>query len=117
MRYVEKYGTTGQATDDNVIRRMRFTCWIAKATQHTQTHTHSECVILLIAFPTAKRLRKRASLLRYTYPASLAKNQQSLSWKEILDFCNTNSISCTFWVLFYTSGIQAVCQGSVGEFP
>jgi hypothetical protein len=27
---VEKYGTVGQATDDNVIRRMRFACWITK---------------------------------------------------------------------------------------
>jgi hypothetical protein len=29
---VEKYGTAGQATDDNIIRRMRFACWIAEAT-------------------------------------------------------------------------------------
>ena len=29
---VEKYGRAGQATDDNIIRRMRFACWITKAT-------------------------------------------------------------------------------------
>jgi hypothetical protein len=29
---VEKYFRTGQATDDNIIRRMRFACWITKAT-------------------------------------------------------------------------------------
>jgi hypothetical protein len=29
---VEKYGTAGQATDDGIIRRMRFSCWITKAT-------------------------------------------------------------------------------------
>jgi len=29
---VEKYGGTRQATDDNIIRRMRFACWIIKAT-------------------------------------------------------------------------------------
>ena len=29
---VEKYGTAGQATDDNMIRRMRFECWITKTT-------------------------------------------------------------------------------------
>jgi hypothetical protein len=40
---VEKYGTARQATDDNIIRRMRFACWISKATD-----THSECVILLL---------------------------------------------------------------------
>jgi hypothetical protein len=29
---MEKYGTARQATDDNIIRRMRFACWITKAT-------------------------------------------------------------------------------------
>ena len=29
---VEKYGTAGQATDNNIIRYMRFACWITKAT-------------------------------------------------------------------------------------
>jgi hypothetical protein len=32
MNYVEKYGTARQATDDNIIRRMRFACWIPKIT-------------------------------------------------------------------------------------
>jgi hypothetical protein len=40
MRYVENYSTAGQATDDNIIRRMRFACWIKEAT-HTHTHTHT----------------------------------------------------------------------------
>jgi hypothetical protein len=42
---VEKYGTTRQGTDDNIIRRMRFLCRITKTTDR-----HSEYVIL-IAFP------------------------------------------------------------------
>jgi hypothetical protein len=42
---VEKYGTAGQATDDNIIRRMRIACWITKA-----TNIHWGYVIL-IAFP------------------------------------------------------------------
>jgi hypothetical protein len=29
---MEKYGTARQATDDNTIRRMRFACWVTKAT-------------------------------------------------------------------------------------
>jgi hypothetical protein len=34
---VEKCGTAGQATDGNIIRRMRRTCWITEATDtHTQ---------------------------------------------------------------------------------
>jgi hypothetical protein len=55
---VEKYGTARQVTDDNIIRRMRFTCWLSNA-----TNTHSECVIL-IAFPLQQWLRKRAWMLR-----------------------------------------------------
>jgi hypothetical protein len=43
---VEKYGTDGQATDDNIIRRMCTSCWILKAID-----THSEYLIIFIAFP------------------------------------------------------------------
>ena len=46
------------------IRRMRFVCWVTKA-----TNTHSEHVIL-IAFPLQQYLHERASMLRYTYIAS-----------------------------------------------
>jgi hypothetical protein len=60
---VEKYGTAGQATDGNKIRRMRFACWITKATD-----THSEYAIL-ISFPRQQWLRERASVLRYKYIA------------------------------------------------
>jgi hypothetical protein len=55
---VEKYGTAGQATDGNMIRRMLFACWISKA-----TYTHSEYVIL-IAFPRQPWLWAGASMLR-----------------------------------------------------
>jgi hypothetical protein len=55
---VEKYGRARQATDDNIIQRMCFACWITKA-----TNTDSEYVIL-IAFPLQKLLRERASILR-----------------------------------------------------
>jgi hypothetical protein len=40
---VAKYGTARQATDGNIIRRMRFACWITKATD-----THSEYVMLTV---------------------------------------------------------------------
>jgi hypothetical protein len=55
---VEKYGTARQATDDNIIRRMRIACQITKATD-----THSEYLIL-IAFRQQQWLRERASMLR-----------------------------------------------------
>jgi hypothetical protein len=50
----EKYGRARLATDNNIIRRMRFACWITKATD-----THSEYVIL-IAFPRQQWLRERS---------------------------------------------------------
>ena len=37
-----KHGTSKQATDENIIRRMRFVCWIIKATD-----TPSEYVIII----------------------------------------------------------------------
>jgi len=64
---VEKYCRPGRATDDNIIRHMRFACWITKA---THTHTHSEYVIL-IALPLQQWLHERLSMLRYTCSVSL----------------------------------------------
>jgi hypothetical protein len=61
---VDKYGTARQTTDDNILRRIRFACWITKATD-----THSECLIR-ITFPLLQWLRERASLF-YTYIACL----------------------------------------------
>jgi hypothetical protein len=49
---VEKYGTAGEATDDNITRRIYFSCWVSKATD-----TQSEYVIR-IAFPLQKLLRE-----------------------------------------------------------
>jgi hypothetical protein len=54
---VEKYGRAGQATGDNIIRRVRFACWITEATD-----THSEYVILT-AFPREQLLCERVSVL------------------------------------------------------
>ena len=59
---MEKYGTAGQATDDSIIRRTRFACWITIV-----THTDPEYVIF-IGFPRQKWLSERASMLRlYAY--------------------------------------------------
>jgi len=60
MGYVEIYGKARQATEDNIIRRMRFACWIIEA-----TNTHSEYVII-IAFPLQQWFLERASVVRYT---------------------------------------------------
>ena len=57
-----------RATDDNIIRRMRITCWMPKA-----RGSGSESGILT-AFPLQQWLHECASMLRYTYIACLVKN-------------------------------------------
>jgi hypothetical protein len=75
---VEKYGTARQATDGNIIRRMRFAWWITKATD-----THSEYVIL-IAFSTGTvDTRTR---LNITFIGKLPVSYQSMfAGGQILD--------------------------------
>jgi hypothetical protein len=58
---VEKYVRARQATDDKIIRRMRYACWVTKATD-----IHSEYEILT-ALPLQQWLRERATMLRDTY--------------------------------------------------
>ena len=66
---MERQGTAGQATDENIIRLMRFACWINKAT-HTVFLSVTEYVILT-AFSRQQLSRERASMLSYTYILSL----------------------------------------------
>jgi len=55
---VEKYGTAVQTTHDNVKRRMRFACWVTKATD-----THSEYVTAnLLLFHIKNGFAKRVSM-------------------------------------------------------
>jgi len=65
MRYVEKHGRDRQATDDNVIRRVRFACWMPKAAD-----THSEYAIHT-AFPRQQWLNDHVSMLRCTVPTRM----------------------------------------------
>ena len=54
---MEKYDRAGQATDDNIIRRMRFACWITKA-----INVRSENMSL-ITFSTAVVVKAPCALL------------------------------------------------------
>jgi hypothetical protein len=78
MGQIEKYGRARHAIDDDTIRRMRFACWMTKATD-----THSEYVIL-IAFPLQQWLRERASMLRYPYISCpfVCSKQQAVDGKS-----------------------------------
>ena len=58
MRYVEKYCSAEEITDENTLRRMHFTCWV---TQIINTHLD---YVLLIGFPRQQPLRESASVLR-----------------------------------------------------
>jgi hypothetical protein len=61
---VGKYSTAGQATVDNIICRMRISCWIHKATDTCSQYT------ILVAFTLQQWLQERASILRYSkFPA------------------------------------------------
>jgi len=60
---LQENGVAREATEGNLIRRTRISCWLTKATD-----THSEYVII-IAFPRQQWLCKPARLLRYTYVA------------------------------------------------
>ena len=83
---IEKYDGARGAINDVTIWRMQLACWIRKATcadadahdcrpghkyslarerKHTCTHKY----VMFIAFCTARIIRERASLLRYTYIA------------------------------------------------
>jgi hypothetical protein len=63
---VEKYGTAKQATEENKIRRMRFACWMTKATD-----THSDYVIVL--FDGNNVYAKAIQCYVYTYNACLVE--------------------------------------------
>ena len=62
---MEKYGRSRHPTCDNIVRLMRFTCWVTKAQS-----THSEFAIH-IDFLRQELLEKHASVLRYTYNTCL----------------------------------------------
>ena len=62
---MENYGRAAQATDDSIIRRMYFACWITNATD-----TQSEYVIV-IAFAQQQWLHEHAAVFHYTYIACL----------------------------------------------
>jgi hypothetical protein len=67
------------------ILRMRFECWIPKA-----TNTRSEYVIL-IAFPLQHWLRERAPVLRYMFIACLVLFLGM--FRHYLSTCTCNIIS------------------------
>jgi hypothetical protein len=59
---MEKKGTAGRSTDENIIRLMCFACSMANIYK------------IFSAFPQPQRLCERAEILRYKYTVSLVTN-------------------------------------------
>ena len=71
---VVTFSRVGLATGGSIIRLMRISYWIPKA-----TNTHSEYVIL-ITFPLQQWLHRRTSILPYTYIACLVTLVEVMVW-------------------------------------
>ena len=92
---MEKYGRTGQATDDSIIQPMRIASWIKDATD-----IQSEYVIL-IAIPLQLWLHERVSILRLrSLPVLLfpvALRLDSGSWPSLARLRNHTHWSHQLW--------------------
>ena len=75
---MEEYDRPGQATDDNVIRRMRFARWIIKATD-----THS-AYIMIIAFTGTIISQKASTLPLYVHSLSCLLTELRMTKSEAL---------------------------------
>jgi hypothetical protein len=56
---VEKHSRPRQATDGNILLRVRFSCWVTKTTDTQLDY------VILTAFPQRKWCREHASILRF----------------------------------------------------
>ena len=80
----KKHGKARQVTDDNTIQRMRFVCWIIKATD-----TLSE-YIMLINFPRQHWLQERASTQTTVTQATEHNDQTYFVAHRSLSLCAFN---------------------------
>jgi hypothetical protein len=85
---MEKCCTAGEATNYNILRRMRLARWVTNATD-----THSEYEILIV-FPRQQSLRERAPRLRLCVhrlccfaPAGLVLKNVKRSASHKIMFC------------------------------
>jgi hypothetical protein len=83
---VEKYGTARQATDGNIIRRMRFPCWINNATDTLRIYSISYIC-------TAKMVtRTRLNVTLYVYWLSSTFLPLFLDWFRTLHKFPTSTV-------------------------
>ena len=99
---MEKKGRARQVTDYNIVRRVRYTYMVTKA-----TNTHSEYVIFIV-FPRQQWLLKCASELRNMYIAYLVVIRLRL-WKLFVNLWRTSTSGYVkrkypYWVQYIVSG-------------
>jgi hypothetical protein len=71
---VEEYGKAGQATDDNIIGRVRIACRITGKKRDAE-------YVILVDFPRQQIFREHATLFRYTYIARLVCTRDEIGHK------------------------------------
>jgi hypothetical protein len=77
---VEKYDTARQVTDDNIVRHMRFACWMTKA-------TYTLIICNTCSFPLQQCCHERASALRlYVHCLSCLKYELHHQIKQHFDY-------------------------------
>jgi hypothetical protein len=115
---VEKYGTVRQTTDDNIIRRMRFACWITKATD-----THSDNVILT-AFPRQPMVTRTRLNVTFIHTLPVLSVIGSVMAKEITRrrrpltaFARVRSQFSLCEICGEQSGSGTVFSSSKSDFP
>jgi hypothetical protein len=87
----KRYGRAREATDDNLIGRMRIVRLIT-----TATNTHLKYVILII-FPRQQWLSERSSMLVYSTLSCLMEYQQTYLLKKVLFVrIDVMSVCCLF---------------------
>ena len=97
---VEKYCRVWQATDDNVIRRIRIACWIPK-------DPHSKYVILT-AFQQQQWLHERASVLPHCLSCFINIYSNAFPWLKALFL---QSVGFRYWH-FVISGFKCYANHS-----
>jgi hypothetical protein len=112
---VEKYGRARQASDDTIIRRMRFACWINKA-----TNTHLEYVILIVLHGN-NGYAKAPECYIYMYNASLVLFYMKLNVvrpsaiysSHFRPFCSTFTTPCPVPTIHISSLQYATASGII----
>jgi hypothetical protein len=106
---VEKYGRTRQGTDENIIRRMRFACWITNG-----TNTHAVTILNTSNFPATMVARTRFNVTSHlcflSYITFTVKYFAYLShfWHQLTTFSRRQDFVVTAVVTPWHNGMGSI---------